>query len=577
MSFFTGSDRTSVEETAAQDDPLKPLPDDTADDADESAEATTRPRRRVVAARVTTGLACLLVLFALMGPNNLVNAANPVAYLRIPLEALLGVPLVLFLPTWPRRVAVVLGGISLGVLAVVKVADIGFFEVLDRPANLVFDWYFLAAGIDFLSSTIGRVGTDVAVAVIVVLAVATIVFMTLAVLRLARLVRGHRTPALRATGVLAVAWVACAVLGVDAVPGVPVAAQAYGRLAQVPRSLKDRAAFAKQAAVDPYRDVPAGRLLSGLRGKDVILTFVESYGRTAVDGKDYAATIDPILDSGTSQLQAAGFGARSAWLMSPTYGAGSWLAHSTMQSGLWVDNQQRYETLIRSNRLTLSSAFKRAGWRTVAVMPGTEGQWTSEGTFYGFDKLYDHWNMGYKGPGFNWHMPPDQYTLSTFWRDELAAPGHPPVMAEMPLVSSHGPWAPTPKMIPWNQVGDGTAYAGIPQSEHGPGWTWSRPNRIKAAYRASIAYSLTALISWVRDYGTANTVLVFLGDHQAGRVATGDHANHEVPVVIVAHDPAVLNQISGWGWQNGLRPTATAPLWRMDSFRNHFLAAFTDK
>ena len=38
---------------------------------------------------------------------------------------------------------------------------------------------------------------------------------------------------------------------------------------------------------------------------------------------------------------------------------------------------------------------------------------------------------------------PDQYTLSAFQRYE-PAPGHAPVMAEIPLVSSHAPWAPLP-------------------------------------------------------------------------------------------------------------------------------------
>ena len=40
---------------------------------------------------------------------------------------------------------------------------------------------------------------------------------------------------------------------------------------------------------------------------------------------------------------AAGFRARSAFLTSPTFGGVSWLAHSTLQSGLWIDTQQRYD------------------------------------------------------------------------------------------------------------------------------------------------------------------------------------------------------------------------------------------
>jgi hypothetical protein len=36
----------------------------------------------------------------------------------------------------------------------------------------------------------------------------------------------------------------------------------------------------------------------------------------------------------------------------------------------------------------------------------------------------------------------------------------------------------------------------------------------------------------------------------------------------------VLDDISSWGWQPGLRPAADAPVWPMDAFRDRFLDAF---
>jgi hypothetical protein len=47
-----------------------------------------------------------------------------------------------------------------------------------------------------------------------------------------------------------------------------------------------------------------------------------------------------------------------------------------------------------------------------------------------------------------------------------------------------------------------------------------------------------------------------------------------VPISVIAHDPAVMRRIAGWGWVDGMRPTATAPLWPMSAFRNRFLSAF---
>ena len=54
----------------------------------------------------------------------------------------------------------------------------------------------------------------------------------------------------------------------------------------------------------------------------------------------------------------------------------------------------------------------------------------------------------------------------------------------------------------------------------------------------------------------------------------GENAGKDVPITIVARDPAVLDRIAGWGWQDGLRPGAQSPVWPMESFRDRFLTAF---
>jgi hypothetical protein len=69
-------------------------------------------------------------------------------------------------------------------------------------------------------------------------------------------------------------------------------------------------------------------------------------------------------------------------------------------------------------------------------------------------------------------------------------------------------------------------------------------------------------------------VMVFLGDHQPASAVVGNQATHDVPVTIIAKDPAVLDRIAGWGWTDGLKPDPAAPVWRMDTFRDRFLAAY---
>lgn len=538
-----------------------------------------RPRRRRIAARVLTAFAALLVLFALLTPDEL-SRFTVWAFLRIPVEALVAVGLALVLPRRPRPLVAAVLGAGLGLVLIVKLADIGFFIAFDRPFNLVFDWSFLPPAVGLVEDTAGKAGAIAAAVGVCLLIVALVAGMAFAGVRLARVVAGRRRTAGRTAAVLALVWLVCAVFGLQFEQGEPIAARSaasltYHEARRLTSDLQDRAAFAQEVGTDAFRGTPPQQLLTALRGKNVLLTFVESYGKVAVQDSDIAPGVDAVLDAGTLALRAAGFNARSAFLTSSTTGGGSWFAHSTLESGTWVSNQQRYDDLVGGDRLTLAKAFGNAGWRTVADDPANGRDWP-EGKFYGYQQVYDDRNVGYRGPNFSYATMPDQYTLEAFQDNELAQPGHPPVMAEIDLVSSHWPWAPLPRLVGWDQVGDGSIYQPMPAQGKQLADVWSDPAKVRAAYGDSIQYSLNSLISYVQHYGDDNTVLVFLGDHQPNTAVTGsENASRDVPITIVAKDPSVLNRISGWGWQDGLRPDPQAPVWPMSAFRDKFLTAFS--
>jgi len=339
--------------------------------------------------------------------------------------------------------------------------------------------------------------------------------------------------------------------------------------------LADRAALARELASDPFRDTPADRLLSGLRGKDVLLVFIESYGRVAVQGSSFSPGVDAVLARGDEQLRGAGFRSRSAFLTSPTFGGLSWLAHATMQSGIRVDGQRRYDQLVDNDRLTLTQAFKRAGWRAVGVMPANRRAWPEGHSFYRYDAIYDRRNLGYRGPAFGLPPMPDQYTLDALRRLELAPRHRRPLFAEVDLISSHAPWTRIPRLVPWSEVGDGSVFGRIPPAAASEASLFGDAARARKAYGQSIEYSLRSLFSFVQRHGNRRTVLVVLGDHQPATTVSGEGADHDVPVSVIARDPAVMRQIAGWGWQDGLEPRPDAPVWPMAAFRDRFLGAFS--
>jgi hypothetical protein len=542
---------------------------------DSGADQTGNWSGRRVTRAIITVLGGLLVFLALVAPRE-VGQLSPLVFLRIPVEALVGVAVLLALPARWRQILALVAGALLALLTLLRVLQMGFLAVLARPFDPIFDWSQLASGMSLVDGPFGTVGITI---VALVAAAALVVLMALSVRRLASCAARHRTTTSRTVAVLTAVWLACFAFGAELVAPVPVASRstasiAYQTAHQAVTSLRDQQAFDALVAADAFRDTPGANLLTALRGKDVVLTYVESYGRSTLENPLYAPTVNPILDEGTRRLAAAGFNSRSGFLTSSVVGGGSWLAHATLNAGVPVANQHRHDRLAASDRLTLSAAFQRAGWETVAVQPSSVGEWP-EREFYGFERAYDSANLGNRSRIYDMFQTPDQYTLAAFERAERGRPDRGPIMAEIPLVSSHWPWAEIPRFLDWNAVGDGSVFdqPGMGQADPEDA-VLADPDRMRDGYRRSIEYTLSTLISYVEKYGDDDLVFVFLGDHQPATFVSGDGAGQDVPITIVTRDRGVLDRIAGWGWQDGLRPGPQAPVWPMESFRDRFLTTF---
>ncbi|WP_394346745.1 alkaline phosphatase family protein [Streptomyces dangxiongensis] len=526
-----------------------------------------------------TVLAAALVVAALVMPDRVVGL-GPAKFLRIPAEAVVGAAVLLALPRRPRVVLAAVSGVALGAMTVLNMLDMGFNQYLGRSFNVILDWELFGDAESYLEDSLGRTTTLAAVAGVIVAVLLLLVLPALAMVRLANLLARHSGAATRGTLIAGVVWITCSSLGLE-VAGVPLAADrtATALKAQARRvsaTLRDEAEFRKVARVDAFGNTPGSQLVPDLRGKDMIFTFIESYGRSAIEDPVMAPGVDATLDARTKALDKAGFHAKSGWLTSATYGGSSWLGHSTTMSGLWISNQQRYRTVMASDHLSLTEAFEKTGsFDTVGVMPGVQKGWPEQ-KWYGLDKVYNAFRLGYRGPKFSWSTMPDQYALQQYQErvhSKRPADGR-SRMSLLILTSSHQPWAPIPKMVGWDRLGDGSVFKGIEAAGNDPADVIADTTRSREEYGKSVQYSVTALTQWLERYGTKDTVLVFLGDHQPIARVSGNHASRDVPVSIVAKDPKVLDKVADWGWTDGLRPAHDAPVWKMSSFRDRFLRAY---
>jgi phosphatidylglycerophosphate synthase len=536
-------------------------------------EAPARPTaawvRHPVTTAVLTVLALAVVWAALVAPIRPWQL-TPGSFVRIPLEGLVLVLLAAALPARVGRALAWLIGPLVGALVLVKLFDLGFFIFFNRQFNPVEDWSYLSVGVGTVRDTFGNRDAGLAIAAAAVLGVAALVIPTLAIARLTRVAARHRRRSLQAVTVLAATWTLCWVFGAQ-VSGTGIASTSAARFAadEVSAVQADYRAEARFRVLihrkDPYRNTPTTRLLKGLRGKNVLLVFIENYGQLAVQGTPFSPGIDDVVKAGQQQLQADGFTARSGWLTSPTYGGGSPLSNATLQSGVWVNSPGRYSELTATKRVTLAGAFRRAGWRTVADVPATHGSWPDGHSFFHYDQIWDRSNLGYQGPSFGFSPMPDQFALQALQKLELAKRNRRPIFSEVFLSSSHEPWTRIPPLISWRRLGNGSIFNRLPIDRAGLTDT-------QQSFARSIEYSLRALYSFVDRYGNKDTVLIVLGDEQPSRVI--ERAGHNVPTTIIARDPRVIRRLSGWGWSDGMLPSSTAPVWLMSRFRNRFFNAF---
>ena len=313
---------------------------------------------------------------------------------------------------------------------------------------------------------------------------------------------------------------------------------------------------------------PSFAPLPGLKGHDVYLIFVESYGTVALDESSYRKMLAPALDDFTASVQAAGYQLVSSRVVSPTYGGGSWLAHGTLASGVKLD-QLLNELILNGDRKSLPRYMSAAGYRTVEVMPGIKKP-SPESAFWGFDAHYFAAELGYHGPEFGWFDVPDQYTLAQFAARELV-PGHGPLFAQIVLVSSHTPFAPVPPYLTdWSDAG---TYATVPQANWAKIYTPPDWNDLDPAYLASIAYDLKTLSAWLARLD-GSPLIVVLGDHQPPELTTGTDHPWTVPIYVLARDPDLVKPFAELGYGPGADPPPQANPEGMEKFLGEFLDAY---
>jgi len=494
---------------------------------------------------------------------------------RFPLE----LPLLIFGLLALRRpwgVPAVLATVFVGTV-IIKLADYGMFIAYNRTFNPILDTFLIKAGIGLLSDSIGKPAAYAGVVGAAIL----VLMLFFGLLHAFRVWARTSVPALARTGAAIVAVFFAGMTVADAghhlsywkfessPPGTSWTSRlTFKRMVNMQDTAADLIAFSADAKNDPYRD--AAGLFDKIGDRDVILIYIESYGRTSFENPLYMDTHLTTLTKAQGPIRDAGFAIRSGWMTSPTEGGQSWLAHGTLATGLWTSDHGRYNAMIASGHKWLFHFAAEAGYRTATIMPAITVGWP-ESSAMGFELIYPAADIPYKGERFNWVTVPDQFTLSVY--KDLLDEDPRNDFIQIALISSHAPWVPLPEMLPWDALGDGTVFNQWATKGPSPRELWKDYDKVREQYRLAVDYSLQATFEHVARLGEDAPLVVVVGDHQpAGFVSQIDSL--DVPIHMIG-PPDVIDHIAAWNWTDGLIPTATAPVWRMDAFRDQFIEAFT--
>jgi hypothetical protein len=287
-------------------------------------------------------------------------------------------------------------------IALLKAADFAAFTALSRGFNPVADLPLVAASVRLLAGTVGTIAATglVAAAIAAVALLASGLWWATGVW--ARLGLPPRAVTLSAVAAVLAAGVATAEIAQAmgrwtppvAPPGAAFTARVGLERAQMAaRTLAELREFREAARSDPLTGSDG---LLDVIDRDVLVIFVESYGRTSLDTPYFAEVHRATLTSSAERLAGLGLAMRSGYVAAPTRGGQSWLSHATLANGLWIDDQTRHGAVLASGRETLFHIAARSGFRTAAVMPAITLDWP-ESARMGFDTVLAAKDLGYAG------------------------------------------------------------------------------------------------------------------------------------------------------------------------------------
>ena len=321
----------------------------------------------------------------------------------------------------------------------------------------------------------------------------------------------------------------------------------------------------------PYAAYPQQVPLS--RKPDVHLLLVESYGRLLISDPEAGPAWREQVEGLEGRLRDKGWDMVSAFSRAPISGGRSWLAEGTLLTGIYVRFEAVFQHLVAdiSRTPNLVAYLDIQGYETVLLAPKDRPRPGVESVNrYNYDQQIEALDLEYTGPRFGWGIIPDQYSLG-FTQEHVLSKIDGPTFFNFHMVSSHAPWQVIPEFQDdWRSLNEMESPSEAEEQDpiatpgeefvarmrryqrRKPTFMWmGDADALKIdAYATSISYDLELLTRHVEGL-ERDTIVIIMGDHQPPLLSREDET-FDVPIHILARDPALLEEFREQGFVDGL-------------------------
>jgi hypothetical protein len=308
----------------------------------------------------------------------------------------------------------------------------------------------------------------------------------------------------------------------------------------------------------------------GIEDPDIYLFVAESYGHTIFTNPHHFERLEETYRDLDRKLNEAGFRVYTTIYESTTFGGTSWLADTTLITGIEIDTQAKFNTVIDAASRNLIHILGEEGYTTVFSAPGTKAIPEPQKRFYSFSRFVLAEDFGYQGPYFTFGDMPDQFQINHV-HSKVLSRIESPFFVEFMLVSSHVPWNYIPPVIEeWRRLDDGSIYYDRSKNT----WydnSWAVGSELFEGYTHSIRYVLKVIVDYLITYLSENELIILVGDHQPKFPISEEDAGFGVPVHIISRNKEALKHFARFGYAEGFIPPEDEGFYGLESFLGHFL------